>query len=178
MSQKFQNKYRISTARLQAYDYGSAGMYFITICTKNRAHYFGEIKNGEMDFSELGKILTAEWIKTPAIRTDMNLELGAFVVMPNHFHAVLIIGNNQYNAPNTDDRFPLEFESKFQPQSKNLASIIRGFKSSVTTYARKNNIPFNWQPRYHDHIIRTIADYNRICNYITKNPMNWENGYS
>ena len=104
MLDKYQNKYRISSARLQSYDYGSAGMYFITICTKNRLHYFGEIDNGIMQFSKLGNIATEEWIKTPNIRPDMNLELGAFVVMPNHFHAILIIGNNQYNRQRDTQR--------------------------------------------------------------------------
>ncbi len=143
-------------------------MYFVTICTKNRIHFFGEIENGIMDFSVLGKIVAAEWVKTPAIRPDMNLELGAFVVMPNHFHAILIIGDNPYNTIMDGVR------SAFKPQSKNLASIIRGFKSSVTTYARNNNIPFDWQPRFHDHIIRTGAAYDRISRYIVTNPINWK----
>jgi putative transposase len=190
MSEKFQNKYRIPSARLQSYDYSSSGMYFITICTKNRTHFFGEIENEMMIFSELGSIVTTEWIKTPTIRPDMNLELGEFVVMPNHFHAILIIGDNEYNRDIKSERDTQRRDAMncrdamhrastntngFKPQSKNLASIIRGFKSSVTTYARKNNIPFDWQPRYHDHIIRTGADYDRISNYIINNPTNWEN---
>ena len=65
--------------------------------------------------------------------------------------------------------------SEFQPQFKNLASIIRGFKSSVTTYARKNQILFDWQPRFHDHMIRTEADYNQISHYIINNPLKWKN---
>lgn len=74
MSEKFQNKYRIPSARLQNWNYGSAGFYFVTICTKNREHYFGEIENGKMKLSELGKIVASEWIKTPEIRPDMKLE--------------------------------------------------------------------------------------------------------
>jgi putative transposase len=80
------------------WDYGSEGMYFITICTKNRVHLFGEIRNGEMQLSEIGEIVQQEWLKTPKIRPDMNLHLGEFVVMPNHFHGVLIIGQNLYNS--------------------------------------------------------------------------------
>ena len=98
MSLKFQNKYRITTTRLQSWDYASQGMYFITICTKDRLHFFGEINNGEMNFSEIGKIVETEWIKTPEMRFDMNLELCEFVIMPNHFHAIIIIGKNEYNA--------------------------------------------------------------------------------
>lgn len=212
MSEKFKTKYRIASAMLQSYDYKRAGMYFITICTKNRMHFFGEIQYGIMKHSELGICVITEWTNTPAIRPDMNLELGAFVVMPDHFHAILIVGENEYNSHfgrrrggdggsgsgfDTDDdndagRDAMHCVSTtgdgigarsgaqnanrknaFKPQSKNLASIIRGFKSSVTTYARKNNIQFDWQPRFHDRMIRNQAEFNRISNYILNNPMNW-----
>ncbi|HAI74853.1 MAG TPA: hypothetical protein DCM08_01285, partial [Microscillaceae bacterium] len=66
-----------------------------------------------------------------------------------------------------------EYKNQFAPQSKNLASIIRGYKSAVTTYARKNQIEFGWQPRFHEHIIRSMADYHRISNYIINNPAKW-----
>ena len=64
-------------------------------------------------------------------------------------------------------------KNKFGPQSKNLASIIRGFKSAVTIYARKNNLEFDWQPRYYDHIIRNQIEFDRIKRYINRNPANW-----
>jgi transposase len=64
-------------------------------------------------------------------------------------------------------------KNAFAPQSKNLASIMRGYKSAVTTYARKNNIKFEWHVRYHDHIIRNEAEYLRISNYIKNNPSKW-----
>jgi hypothetical protein len=64
--------------------------------------------------------------------------------------------------------------NQFGPQSHNLASIIRGFKSSVTIYARKNNLKFDWHPRFHDHIIRTHMEFINIENYIIKNPAKWE----
>ena len=94
---KFKNKYRIPSARLQNWDYGSPGLYFITICTKDRIHYFGEIENDEMVLYELGLIVNAEWEKTLEIRPDMNLELGEFITMPNHFHAIIMIGDNRFN---------------------------------------------------------------------------------
>ncbi|MFI5133400.1 MAG: transposase [Chitinophagales bacterium] len=218
---KFKNKYRIPSARLQNWDYGSPGLYFITICTKNRECYFGKIKNSEMLLNELGLIANDEWIKTPQIRPDMNLELGEFIVMPNHFHAIIIIGENNFNSLNsrnatdigampgtdalnrrdgigdrgvTNDRDVPDDEhpairrdamhgvsttdnitsNKFGPQSKNLGSVIRGYKSSVTTHARKNNIEFDWQERFHDHIIRSHDDFGRISNYIINNAANWQ----
>lgn len=62
--------------------------------------------------------------------------------------------------------------NKFGPQSKNLASIIRGFKIGVTKSARLINPDFSWQPRYYDRIIRDQAEHERIANYIRDNPMN------
>ena len=103
MADKYQNKYRIPSARLQTWDYGTTPIYFVTICTQNRRHYFGEIIDGKMQLSELGKLVETEWLKTPDIRPDMNLELVAFVVMPNHFHGVIIIGVNEYNSKTRRD---------------------------------------------------------------------------
>lgn len=197
MADRFQNKYRIPSARLQTWNYGNAGMYFITICTKNREFYFGEIVNDEMKLSELGKIAETEWIKTIELRPDMNLEMGEFVVMPNHMHGIILIGENKYNSGNhrddhndpggrdamhcvskgdkhTDANNKNKPTNQFGPQSKNLASILRGYKSALTTFARKKNILFDWQPRYHDHIIRSMDDYYRISNYIINNPGNWK----
>jgi REP element-mobilizing transposase RayT len=214
--EKYQGKYRISSIRLKNWDYSSQGMYFITICTKCREHYFGEIfesedGHNEMNLSELGKIVELEWIKTPEIRPDMNLELDEFVVMPNHFHSILIIGANEYNSdiakkmldanvpsedcvhhvssahpeseanleinlgtePEIDYGTTSDNWNKFAPQSKNLGSVMRGFKSAVTTFANTNNIPFNWQPRFYEHIIRDNNEYLRIKKYIKNNPANW-----
>ncbi len=63
--------------------------------------------------------------------------------------------------------------NKFGPQSKNLASIIRGFKSSVTKNARFIHAYFEWQSRFHDHIIRNAESFERIQNYIANNPKKW-----
>jgi putative transposase len=60
MPDKYQNKYRIPSARLQNWDYGSNAAYFVTICTKNREHFFGEIVDGEMHLNDIGKIVELE----------------------------------------------------------------------------------------------------------------------
>jgi putative transposase len=185
---KFQNKYRIPSARLQNWDYGAMGSYFITICTKNRKHFFGEIvsiptMNGEyeneMQLNAIGKKVEEEWLKTIGIRPDMNLELGNFVVMPNHFHGILIIGIGRDAmhrvSTDTDTDTDTEYKNQFGPQSKNLGSIMRGFKSAVTTFAKiESNTEFGWQARFHDHVIRNSAEFERIQNYIANNVKNWK----
>jgi putative transposase len=177
MNDKFQNKYRIPSSRLKNWDYGHSAAYFITICTANREHFFGEIENANMLVSEIGAIAQQEWLKSTEIRPDMNLFMGDFVLMPNHFHAIVFIGDNQYNTSESIDGKPIvstHLPNRFGAQSKNLASIVRGFKSAVTTYARKNNIPFDWQTRYHDHVIRNEAEYQKITHYIQYNVIRWE----
>ena len=89
---KFQNKYRIPSARLQNWDYASEGAYFITICTKDRLHNFGEIENGKMVLSNMGVIADLMWYEIP--NHTKNIELGEFVVMPNHIHGILILNDN------------------------------------------------------------------------------------
>jgi len=145
----FKNRYVIGSKRYRGYDYSSPGGYFITICTKNRLPYFGTVKNGQIVLSELGNYLHNEWLKTPFCRPDMNISLDQFVIMPDHFHAIIIIGKNRYNGiikTNTVCRNAMHgvstYENAFAPQCKNLPSIIRGFKSVVTTYARKMNMDF------------------------------------
>jgi len=205
MTNKYKNKYRIPSSRLQNWDYDSNVLYFVTICTAQRECYFGKIIDGNMELSEIGKMVETEWIKTVEMRPDMNLQLGEYVVMPNHFHAIIIIGENRYNkkcnvnavcgdgtggtdgrdamhrvstattattATNTSD-YVIEHKNKFGSQSKNLASIIRGFKSAVTINARKCTDDFAWQSRFHDHIIRNNKSLQRIEQYIINNPVCW-----
>ena len=168
MSELFNNKYRIPSARLQSWNYANEGFYFITICTKDRICYFGNIIESTFNPTEIGKIAISEWFKTNDLRPDMNIELAEFVVMPNHIHGIVIIGKNEFNKLNG-----IQFKSEFKSPAKDLASIVRGFKVAVTTYARKNNIEFDWQPRFHEHIIRSEEDYLKIANYIINNPAKW-----
>ncbi len=156
-------RFKERTPRNPYWDYSSRGAYFITICTKNRKAYFGRFDNGVFHATQVGKIAIEEWKKTPEIRNDMNIELDEYCLMPDHFHAIIIFGNNESKAIH---RVP----NKFGPQSKNLASVIRGFKSAVKIFAIKNNIDFSWQPRYHDRIIRNKKELENTRRYIRGNP--------
>ena len=94
--EKFQNKYRIPSARASWWDYGSNAAYFVTICTQNRIHFFGEIEKQTMVLSALGKHAETCWYDIP--NHFPFVQLGAFVIMPNHVHGIIII-----DKPNTVD---------------------------------------------------------------------------
>ncbi len=85
--EKYQNKYRIKTNRLQNWDYGWNGAYFVTICTKNREHYFGNIYDDKIKFTNIGKLAEKYWCEIPKhfpfVKSDV------FVVMPNHIHGII-----------------------------------------------------------------------------------------
>ena len=197
---KFRNLYRISSARASWWNYGRTGAYFITICTKNREHFFGEITNGIMHLSHLGILADVLWHEIP--HHFKNIELGTFVVMPNHIHGILILTqNNDDDNDNDDDdvetRHALSLQTsvndktrvndktdpmkksivqqRFQNQGKNtISAIIGSYKSAVTKHANRLGLENGWQPRFHDHIIRNDAEYMRIHHYIETNPLQWK----
>lgn len=178
--EKFKNKYRIESNRLKGWDYGSNALYFITICCKNRDCFFGIVNDGKMKLSAIGHIANSCFYEIP--NHFPFVVLHNHVIMPNHIHGIIEIAKS--NDVLVDDTLAVEtqniaslqpYKNKFGPQSKNLASIIRGYKTGVTTNARKINPDFAWQPNYHDHIIRNEKSYQNISNYIIENPLKWEN---
>ena len=134
---------------------------------------FGEIHNGIMGLNELGCIACEQWLKTAQLRK--NVILDEWVVMPNHMHGIIIINTPVETHCNASLRNDNNWKNnRFGPQYNNLASIVRGFKSSVKRICNKNNIPFAWQPRFYDHIIRDEKSLNEIQQYILNNPWKWE----
>ena len=196
----FKNKYRIKSARWQGYDYSRDGFYFITICTKNKELFFGDVAGGKMMLSGIGEIADKCWLKIPEHFPFVKLDF--YVVMPNHVHGILQIDNGDdaigaktqnfasishvaksrhvvetqnFASLRTGDKTQnRDYKNKFGPQSKNLSSIIRGYKIGVKKYATMNNIDFAWQARFHDRVIRDGNELNRIRQYIIDNPSHWE----
>ena len=171
---KFRNKYRIPSARLASWDYASAGMYFITICTKNREHFFGEIQNDEMILNVNGQ--TADFCWSNISKHFDFVELGEHTVMPNHTHGIIIINkpvqinSGAIQSKESDARHP-----RFRNPGKNtISSMIGSFKSSVTKQIHIINPEFGWQSRFHDHIIRSHREFLHISNYIVNNARNWK----
>ena len=181
---KYKNKYRAETTRAKWWNYGNNAAYFIIIMTNKRNHYFGQIVEGKMNFSEIGVIANKYWIEIP--KHFHIVKLGRFVVMPNHVHGIVIIDKNDVIEMKNNNIFvdtqnfaylqPQQFEpgNKFGPQSQNMSSIVRGYKTGVTVFARKNNIDFKWQSRFYDHIIRDEESFKNISNYIENNQQNWQ----
>ena len=97
MEERFRNKYRITSNRLRGWDYFSSGHYYITIVTAGRNRLFGEIKDGEMVLNEMGQIVYDEFFKSFELRNE--LFLGAFVLMPDHLHAIVILDKSKYECP-------------------------------------------------------------------------------
>ena len=188
MAELFNNKYRIESARLKGWDYGSEGAYFITICTKDRAHFFGECVNGKMKLSTMGAIVQGCWYDIPA--HFPHIALGDFVVMPNHIHGILVLDKSlreQNRGDNDDDDVETlhatslpptntpAFYQAISPDAGSIPTVIRSFKSACTKHIRETfpQRDFGWQERFWDNIIRNEASWDRICNYITTNPVNW-----
>ncbi len=194
----FQNKYRIESARLQGWDYSKQAAYFVTIVLKNREWLFGEIVDDNMIWNDAGRRAQQCWADIPKHFPHVMLDVS--IVMPNHVHGIIFItesGTVGTVVPPVSPVPPVEtqnfaslhmptnmpppissqmpYKNCFGPQSRNLASIVRGFKIGVTNWFRKNN-NYNmiWQACFHDHIIRNDASYQKISNYIVLNPENWQ----
>ncbi len=174
---------RRRSIRLRGYDYAHAGAYFVTICTRNRTCLFGDLVDGAMRLNEAGIIVQATWGGLPDHYG--NVRLDAFVVMPNHVHAVIVLtGGVQPHltagaAPGpaatetVDGPAPVD---AIPPRQHGLPEVVRGFK---TFSARSINVSRDlhghpvWQRNYYEHIIRDEDDLNRIRQYIIDNPMQW-----
>ena len=170
------------------HDY-NGGRYFVTFCTKNHELYFGDVVDGRLELSEIGQ-WTAKQIEQTAIIRQNDVEIPLFVVMPNHVHLIVVYNRvvpcrdaSNASADNMPDNISADARGaadarraslRFGPQSGNLPSVVRGIKSAVTKYANEHGIPFAWQSRYHDHIIRNQLEMNRIADYVQNNPMKWE----
>ena len=152
--------------RLKNYDYSSTGAYFITICTKNRKEILSKIDVGtgvpdcpKNILSEYGKIAD-EQIKT---MNDLyeNLSVDKYIIMPNHIHLLIRILNNDNGQSGT-------------PVPTRANSIISRFISTFKRFCNKKYGQNIWQDRSNDHIVRGENDYQRIWEYIDKNPIKWK----
>jgi REP element-mobilizing transposase RayT len=159
--------------RLKGYDYSQAGAYFVTVCAYVKECLFGEVIGGEMQMNELGRKVQEVWNDLPAHYP--HVATGAFAVMPNHVHGVIVIGA----------RIDTDFvraglkRAGLKPaptRRHGLPEIVRAFKTfsarRINEFRGISGVPV-WQRNYYEHVIRNDADYNRIAEYIANNPQRW-----
>ncbi|MBO7433501.1 MAG: hypothetical protein J6U13_07100 [Salinivirgaceae bacterium] len=199
MRDLFQNRFLIPSARADWHEY-DGGVYFVTICTQNREHYFGEIgKNNndepKMELTPIGQF--AEEQLRNVTQHYPYAEIPLWVIMPNHVHAIVVINdtncrdvarnvsannleNNNldvalnYSTVAVDDFGKNEYMAQKSPKYGTLSVVMRGIKSAVTKFANDNNISFAWQARFFDHIVRNQNEMNSIAEYIENNVAKWE----
>ena len=172
--------------RLRGYDYTQIGAYFITICTYKKQCWFGDVVNREMRYNQLGFIAQTFWQALP--RRFSQIQLDAFVIMPNHLPGILIItdlgARHEQRCslnPEIPDFVPLQntnsptTEQFGQPVAGSIPTVIRSFKSAVTkriNLMRKTSYPPIWQRDYYESIIRREGLHN-VREYIINNPYQW-----
>ncbi len=159
--------------RLRGYEYSHAGAYFVTLCTWQRECLFGEIVDGEMVLSNIGSIAAAVW--TDLSSHYRQVELDAFVIMPNHVHGLIVFCDEQAEETISQqgrvENPPLQDEIRH-----GLPEIVRGFKTFSSR--RINAIRHNrgcpvWQRNYYDRVIRNENEMSRARAYIVDNPSKW-----
>jgi REP element-mobilizing transposase RayT len=162
------DKHHRRSIRLKNYDYASAGVYFVTICVQHRQPLFGKIVAQSMQLNEAGQMIESVWQLLP--ERFPHIEMDEFVVMPNHFHGILVIHNRAGLVPAPTTNI-----------GPTLGDMVGAFKS-ITTHQyiqgvrKKDWPPFDghlWQRNYWEHIIRNKGSLLRLREYVQSNPITW-----
>ena len=165
--------------RLKGYDYSQAGAYYVTICVQGRKCLFGDIVVGQMQLNDAGRICISVWNDLP--QHYQNMALGKYVVMPNHFHGIVIL-NGMLNGTPVGAGLSVGAGSSVGAGLKpapthGLSEIIRAFKTfSARKINAQNKTPGVklWQRNFYERIIRDNDEYQYIAEYIKNNPTNWK----
>ena len=167
---------------------GKSGAYFVTVCSWNKECLFGKIIDGKIRLNEYGMIVEKEWLQTPIVRSYV--ELDEFVIMPNHFHGIIVLTDNvgatrrvaqkRTTRPFAQKRAIHRIAPTEQiagALSGSIGAIIGQFKSIITKCVNQiRNTPGVpvWQRNFYEHIIRNENELNEIREYINNNPLQWE----
>jgi putative transposase len=143
--------------RLRGFDYASAGLYFVTVCTHEKRCFLGSVDGEEMILNTLGELVERQLIELPE-RLDA-VAVDSYIVMPNHVHAIVGLGSRARQAS------PLR-----------LGHVVAAFKSGSAreiNRARRTANASVWQRGYHDHVVRDEIDLQRVREYLDSNPIRW-----
>jgi putative transposase len=157
--------------RLKNYDYSQAGAYFITICTLNRECLLGNVIDATINLSQYGVIAEQVWHQIPYHFPSISLD--AAVVMPNHFHGIIVFSEEHSSAYQP----LLDTTPKNNIKKPTLGQAIAYFKYQSTklinTVREMTGVRF-WQRNYYEHIIRSETSLTRLRTYIEQNPLKWQ----
>jgi len=171
MSRYLKHYFRQS-ARLKNYDYSKGGAYFVTVTVDGEDEIFGNIVEGKIKLNEAGEIIEKVWMSLPKQFT--NVKLDEFVIMPDHFHGVIILENNNeglMNQARTKEKNWILMKNK----KNTLGKIIRAFKAKATKLIHEDGFKdFKWHRNYYDHIVKDEKELLIIRKYIKNNPLNLE----
>lgn len=156
---------RRCSIRIRGYDYTTHAAYFITLCTHKRAPLFGTITHNLVQLSPVGKLIQKLWLATPKMRPGVILD--AFVTMPDHFHAIVILPESKAHrsGPYVLVRPP-----------RSLGSLVAGYKSNCTSRVSVllGTKGFKvWQRNYYERVIRDERALQQLRQYIAENPVRW-----
>ena len=167
-------------ARLAGFDYAQDGAYFVTMVTHGRACMFGDVVAGEIQVNPAGEMVDAVWRELPAHYPGVGVDW--YVVMPNHFHGIVVLTSANNNAvgagspgPDRGNENTAGGETPPLPRPS-LPNIVAYFKYETT---KRVNVQRGtagarlWQRSYYDHIIRDDDDLTRAREYIALNPARW-----
>ena len=166
-------KHHRRSIRMKGFDYRQNAAYFVTLVSQGRECLFGEIMGGTMHLNVTGEIVQSAWL---GLRSRFpGIELDEFVVMPNHFHAIIVA------AQSGDGIDPRAGTSPAPTMSPGLRDVIGAFKSisthKIILAVRRGDLPsFTgkiWQRNYYEHIIRDNQEWERIAQFIGANPTYW-----
>jgi len=171
--------------RLRNYDYSRQNAYFITICTKERKSFFCKnvpvhipVWDPATMLSPPGQIAEQMILEIP--QRFPHVFLDEYTVMPNHVHCILVLDYTNANVATANSQQTAEqlIEPRFNefgnPVKGSVSVIINQFKGVVKKWCNNNNHSyFNWQSRFHDHVIRDVESHEKIRQYIINNARNW-----
>ena len=176
--------------RLKGYDYTQPGAYFITICTEGRVCILADIVNGEAVLSPFGKLVCKTW--NDLASHYPHLRLDAFVVMPNHIHAIMVLVDDLFvgaGLSGCDQQFGEEIQPQSHPRPAliernsplqkrhaipEIVRALKSFSARAINYARETPGASVWQRDYYEHIIRNEEELFTIRTYIVTNPLGWD----
>jgi len=165
-----QKKHHRRSIRRRDWDYRAAATYFVTLVNDKRVCLFGDVENNQIRLNKYGQVIETEWLRTAEIRP--NIELDEIVIMPNHFHAILIIHDDDHIQMGVR----VTATDLTGPPSGSLGAIMAQFKSIYTkriNVSRKTSCIRVWQRNYYERIIRNERELDATRQYILNNPVNW-----